>query len=59
MGIATCAVCGAKETVIIPEKSGLPAIAIVAISAASTVAVMSGGFSLFWFVIRKKKLAIL
>lgn len=58
-GARTCAICGAKETVIIPEKSGLPAIAIVAISAASTVAVMSGGFSLFWFVIRKKKLAIL
>ena len=49
--------CGAKETVIIPEKSGLPAVAIVAISAGSAAAVMSGGFSLFWFVIRKKRIS--
>ena len=48
-----------KETVAIPEKSGLSPIAIVAISAGSTVAVLSGGFSLFWFVIRKKKIGTL
>ena len=37
------------------EKGGLPAGATVAITAGSTVAVGSGGFSLLWFVIKKKK----
>ena len=37
------------------EKGGLPTGAIVGIAAGSGVALLSGGFSLFWFVIKKKK----
>ena len=55
IGIAICSVCGASEEVIIPEKSGLPGWSVVLISVGSTAAVGAGGFSLLWFVIKKKK----
>ena len=37
------------------EKGGLPTGAIVGIAAGSGVVLLSGGFSLFWFVIKKKR----
>ena len=49
-GDRTCDECGA----IIPRK-GLSGGAIAGIVAGSTVAVGLGGFSLFWFVIKKKR----
>ena len=55
----TCEICGDTYTEPIPvltpaEKDGLGAGAIVGIAAGSTVVVGAGGFSLFWFVIKKK-----
>jgi hypothetical protein len=51
-GNELCDVCGAA----VPKK-GLSTGAIVGISAGSAAVAGTGGFSLFWFVIKKKKLS--
>ena len=56
-GRVTCSECGAVEKVEIPAKGGMSAGSVVAITAGSTVATVSGTFSLLWFVIKKKKWA--
>ena len=55
----TCSVCHETETrEIAPlKKDGLGTGAIVGIAAGSTVVLGAGGFSLVWFVIKKKSLA--
>jgi len=51
-GGSVCKTCGAKR-----ENGGkLESGAVIAISAGSVAAAGAGGFSLFWFVIKKKKL---
>ena len=50
----TCTVCGATDGDKLP-KEGLSTGAVVGIVSGSTVAAGTGGFSLFWFVIKKKK----
>jgi len=57
LGTVICEVCGVKSDVVIPEKSGLSGGAVTAIAVGSTLTATFGGFSLFWFVIRKKSLA--
>ena len=51
----TCTVCAKTKTESIPKLPSLSTIAIVGIAAGSTVAVSAGAFSLFWFVIKKKR----
>ena len=53
----TCTVCGFVENAPIVYEGGLGAGAIVGIVAGSVVVVGAGGFSLFWFVIKKKSWA--
>ncbi|MBQ7411548.1 MAG: hypothetical protein IJW10_01410 [Clostridia bacterium] len=53
----TCTVCGFVENAPIVYEGGLGAGAIVGIVAGSVVVVGVGGFSLFWFVIKKKSWA--
>ncbi len=50
-----CNICGSVRDVV--HDDGLSTGGIVAIFAGSTVVVGTGGFSLFWFVIKKKKFA--
>ena len=52
----SCSVCSVSETEKIPALAdeGLSTGAIVAISATSVVAVAGGGFSIWWFILRKK-----
>lgn len=52
----TCSICSVSETSVIPAlvDEGLGVGAIVAISATSVVAVAGGGFSIWWFILRKK-----
>ena len=50
----TCSVCGVVETAPVAYEAKLGAGAIVGIAAGSAVVVGAGGFSLFWFVIKKK-----
>lgn len=52
----TCSICGTVETNVIPilERSGLSTGAIVAIVLIVIVVLAGGGFSVYWFIIRKK-----
>ncbi len=53
----TCSSCGTVESEIVPsENTGWSAGAVIAVSAVSVIAVSAGGFSVFWFVIKKKTL---
>ena len=56
-GKMTCSECGHVENVVIPEVEGMTAGAITTVTIASTVAVLTGAFALFWFVIKKKAFA--
>lgn len=53
----TCSVCGYVETVPVVYEGGLGAGAVVGIVSGSVVVAGAGGFSLFWFVIKKKSWA--
>ena len=52
--IYTCTICGAKSDS--GEKAGLGGGAIAGIVAGSTVVAGGGGFALFWFVFRKRRI---
>lgn len=64
-----CSVCGFKENAPVealgdeqpgdeqPEKTGLSGGAIAGIAVGSVAVAGVGGFSVFWFVIKKKKFA--
>ena len=56
-GTRTCASCGATEEVEIPASGGISTGGVIAISAGGTLLATGGGFSLFWFVIKKKTFA--
>ena len=52
--IRACTVCGATEKQTIPAKGGLSTGGIVAIVISSVAVLGGGGFSVWWFVLRKK-----
>lgn len=51
----TCANCGDKVSELIPAIKTLPTGAVIGITAGASTVTLTGGFSLFWFVIKKKK----
>ena len=52
-----CSVCGASETEAIAAYGKIGAGAALGISAGSVIVSLTGGFSMFWFVVKKKSLA--
>jgi hypothetical protein len=52
--VRACTVCGITESQVIPAKGGPSTGGIVAIVASAVAVLGGGGFSVWWFVLRKK-----
>lgn len=55
--VRACTVCGVTESQVIPAKGGPSTGGIVAIVASAVAVLGGGGFSVWWFVLRKKFIA--
>lgn len=55
--IRNCTICNKQEDMTIPALGGIGAGAVVGIVSGSVVVAGAGGFSIFWFVIKKKSWA--